>query len=136
MLEWSDTAHVYFCGSRALREAEARLKAARTYGGAQQPPEPVTPAPLHQHFGPVIVSCEHADVRPLTDAVWVYGDAARERHALERPAVPRFEVVDELVGAVRHHHTPLHDGAWGRATLQICLAMLESAREQRDVELA
>lgn len=53
-----------------------------------------------------------------------------------RPAVPRFEVVDELLGTVRHRHAPLHDGAWGRATLQICLAMLESAREQREVELA
>ena len=98
--------------------------------------EPVTPAPLHQHFGPVIVCCAHAEVRPLPDAVWVYSDAARERHALERPAVPRFEVVDELVGAVRHRHPPLHDGAWGRTTLQICLAMLASARGQRDVELA
>lgn len=117
-------------------EEEARLKAARTYGGSDYQPAPGAAGLAHQHFGPIIVSCERGDVRPLPDAVWVYGDEARERHALAGPAVPRFEVIDELVGAVLHGRAPLHDGAWARATLQICLAMLESAREQRDVTLA
>ncbi|MEO6407188.1 MAG: Gfo/Idh/MocA family oxidoreductase [Burkholderiaceae bacterium] len=117
--------------------AEARLKAARTYGGDQHRPVLHDAAPvLHQHFGPVIVACERGDVRPLPDAVWVYGDTERRRHALDAPTVPRFEVIDELVAAVRVGIAPLHDGAWARATLQICLAMLESARTQRDVELA
>ena len=116
---------------------EARLKAARTYGGDQHRPAAPDAAPaLHQHFGNVIVACERADIRPLPDAVWVYGDTERRRHALAAPAVPRFEVIDELEAALRHQVRPLHDGAWARATLQICLAMPESARAQRDVELA
>jgi phthalate 4,5-cis-dihydrodiol dehydrogenase len=49
--------------------------------------------------------------------------------------VPRFEVIDELVGAVNGVR-PLHDGQWARATLQVCLALLASGREQRDVELS
>jgi phthalate 4,5-cis-dihydrodiol dehydrogenase len=49
--------------------------------------------------------------------------------------VPRFEVIDELVDAVLHGAKPLHDGPWARATLEICLALLASAREGRDVEL-
>lgn len=122
--------------SVASAEDEARLKAAGTYGGpAWKPPAPGNAAPAHQHFGPVIVSCEHGDLRPMPDAVWVYGDSRRERIELPAPAVPRFEVIDELVDAVLHGAKPLHDGPWARATLEICLALLASAREGRDVEL-
>jgi phthalate 4,5-cis-dihydrodiol dehydrogenase len=28
---------------------------------------------------------------------------------------------------------PLHDGAWAMATLEVCLAMLKSSREGRDI---
>ena len=117
--------------------AEAELKAAGTYGGpAWKAPAPGASAQVHhQHFGPVIVSCEHGDVRPLPDAVWVYGNERRERIPLPAPAVPRFEVVDELVNAVLHGRSPLHDGPWARATLEICLALLASAQENREVEL-
>jgi phthalate 4,5-cis-dihydrodiol dehydrogenase len=50
--------------------------------------------------------------------------------------VPRFEVIDELVDAVLHGAKPLHDGPWARATLEICLALLTSARENREVALS
>lgn len=118
-------------------EDEARLKAAATYGGpAWKAPVPgSTAAAAHQHFGPVIVSCEHGDLRPMPDALWLYGDSRRERIELPAPAVPRSEVIDELVEAVLHDRQPLHDGPWARATLEICLAFLSSAREGRDVEL-
>jgi phthalate 4,5-cis-dihydrodiol dehydrogenase len=117
--------------------AEAQLKAAGTYGGpAWKPPARGASAQAHhQHFGPVIVSCEHGDVRPLPDAVWVYGNEHQERISLPAPAVPRFEVVDELVDAVLHGRSPLHDGPWARATLEICLALLTSAQEDREVKL-
>jgi phthalate 4,5-cis-dihydrodiol dehydrogenase len=49
--------------------------------------------------------------------------------------VPRFEVIDEFFAALRDGVPPLHDGPWARATLEVCLALLRSAREQRDVEL-
>jgi phthalate 4,5-cis-dihydrodiol dehydrogenase len=49
--------------------------------------------------------------------------------------VPRAEVIDELCGAVAHGRRPLHDGASALATVEICLAMLRSAREGRDVAL-
>jgi phthalate 4,5-cis-dihydrodiol dehydrogenase len=49
--------------------------------------------------------------------------------------VPRVEVIDELYTAVVSGRTPLHGGRWAMATLEVCLAMLRSAREQRDVVL-
>lgn len=116
--------------------AEARLKNAATYGGpAYQPPAGVSSA-LHQHFGSMLVSCERADLRPMADGVWIYADAEKRKEPLPPPAVPRFEVIDELFRALRDGEPPLHDGAWARSTLEVCLALIRSAREQRDVEIA
>ncbi len=118
---------------------EARLKAAATYGGPDYRAPGVSSANraprVHQHFGPVVVSCERGDVRPLPDSIVIYGDDRGEVHPLDPPAVPRFEVIDELHAAIVDERPPLHDGAWARATLEICLALLQSAREQRDVTL-
>ncbi|MBU9206451.1 Gfo/Idh/MocA family oxidoreductase [Burkholderia multivorans] len=117
---------------------EAKLKAAGTYGGsAYKPPSSPADEPrrFHQHFGPVIVSCEHADVRPLPDSIVVYGDARRETLPLPLPAVPRAEVIDELYGAVVDGRAPLHDGEWAKGTLEMCIAMLKSSETGADVML-
>ena len=114
---------------------EARLKAAATYGGPLYRADTFAAPVAHQHFGPVIVSCEHGALRPLPDALLVDGDLAQQRIALPAPAVPRAEVIDELVAAVREGRPPLHNGAWARATLQVCLALLQSATTQQDVAL-
>jgi phthalate 4,5-cis-dihydrodiol dehydrogenase len=45
------------------------------------------------------------------------------------------EVIDELCAAVFDGKPALHDGRWGMATLEVCLAMLDSARENRDIAL-
>ncbi|EKS71866.1 oxidoreductase domain-containing protein [Burkholderia sp. SJ98] len=37
------------------------------------------------------------------------------------------------MAAVHGETAPLHDGVWARGTLEICLAMLRSSAEQRDV---
>ena len=44
-------------------------------------------------------------------------------------------MIDELEQAVVHGHKTLHDGYWARKTLQVCLAMLESARTGKDVAI-
>lgn len=131
----------YGLARRMLREvssanAEAALKNARTYGGASygaaSNPEPL----LHQHFGPLIVSCERADLRPLPHGVMIYDDAAQRLDPLPAPPVPRTEVIDELYDAVVHGRLPVHSGAWALATTEVCLAMLSSAREQREMTLS
>jgi len=114
---------------------EARLKASASYGSSTAAGgQPVAP-PLHEHFGTIVVSCERGDVRPLPDGVTVYGDAERSVYPLAPPRVPRAGVIDELYGAVVDGAPPLHDGAWAMATLEVCLALLESAREGREITL-
>ena len=54
---------------------------------------------------------------------------------LAAPKVQRAEVIDELYAAVVEGKPPLHDGDWGAATLEVCLAMLRSSREAREIAL-
>jgi phthalate 4,5-cis-dihydrodiol dehydrogenase len=113
--------------------AEGAAKNARNYGGsAYAPPQE---APWHEHFGLLIVSCERADLRPTPMGLTIYGDAIRDFEAFAKPAVPRSEVIDELCDAVFSGKRPAHDGEWGRATLEVCVAMLRSAREGVEVAL-
>lgn len=120
-----------------LHEAgeEARLKADGTYGGRGYRANWMANPPRHQLFGPVIVSCDHADLRAVPDAVWIYGDERRERVELPAPPLPRYEVIDELEAAVVLSRPTLHDGTWARSTLEVCLAVLRSAREDREIAL-
>jgi phthalate 4,5-cis-dihydrodiol dehydrogenase len=116
----------------ASADEEIALKNARTYGVSALPPVVAT---KHNHFGVVIASCERADLRPMADGIHIYGTDRRAFVPLADPAIPRFEVVDELFAAVRDNHPPLHSGVWGRATLEVCLAILESARTGQEIRL-
>jgi phthalate 4,5-cis-dihydrodiol dehydrogenase len=122
-------------GAVADPEAEAILKSARNYGGpTYQAPAPI-PGLQHQHFGFLVASCERADLRPLSSGVMVYGDDAQWLDPLPPPQVPRPEVIDEFYAAVVNGKPPLHSGEWARATLEVCLAILRSAREGQPVTL-
>ncbi|MES2511213.1 MAG: Gfo/Idh/MocA family oxidoreductase [Pseudomonadota bacterium] len=118
-------------------EEEALLKAARNYGGRLYVAQATnTDTPLaHQHFGHIIVSCEKADLRPTPTGVEIFADAQRSFEALPPPAIPRSEVIDELYAAVIDGKPPLHTGEWARATTEVCLAILESARGQQPIHL-
>ena len=123
----------YGAARRALRGDELQLKNQRNYGGVAQ--ASIARGLLHQHFGVLIASCEQADLRPLSDGVWIYGDREKRFDVLAAPQVQRAEVIDELYAAVVEGQPPLHNGEWAAATMQVCLAMLRSAREQREIAL-
>jgi phthalate 4,5-cis-dihydrodiol dehydrogenase len=121
-------------GRSADPDEEEAMKAKRTYGRAGGPRMPAGP-PAHQHFGFILVTCQHADLRPMPQGVMIYGDADQRLDVLPPVSVPRSEVVDELVAVVRAGKPAIHSGEWGRATLEACLAILQSARERKDVHL-
>jgi phthalate 4,5-cis-dihydrodiol dehydrogenase len=114
---------------------EIAMKNARAYGVAGSEAFRAGNDRAHNHFGFVVASCERADLRPLPREVLVYGDDARHREELPAPIIPRGEVIDELYDAVMSGTPPLHSGEWGLATLEICLAILESGKTGREVEL-
>jgi phthalate 4,5-cis-dihydrodiol dehydrogenase len=113
---------------------EIGLRTALAYGHAEV--RTATGDRWYPHFGTVVVSCERGDLRPLPNGVMVYRDDIKQLEPLPRPLVQRAEVIDELYDAVVHGREPLHSGEWARATLEVCLAILQSGREQREIMLA
>jgi phthalate 4,5-cis-dihydrodiol dehydrogenase len=114
---------------------EIAMKNARAYGIAGRDAFRAGDNLAHNHFGLVVASCERADLRPLPHGVMVYGNDARHIEEIPAPKIPRAEVIDELYDAAMSGIPPLHSGEWGLATLEICLAILESDRTGREVEL-
>jgi phthalate 4,5-cis-dihydrodiol dehydrogenase len=114
---------------------EARLKAERNYGGSTYAPAPDAPPEAFQHFGPVLVSCDGADLRLTPWGVEVHGAQGVRLERLQMPQVPRSEVIDELWAVARQGRSPVHGGAWSRATLEVCLAILASDRTGASIAL-
>jgi phthalate 4,5-cis-dihydrodiol dehydrogenase len=124
---------------QALRKAktaadEIAMKNRRAYGPAGRDAFRPDGDFSHNHFGLVVVSCEHADLRPIPQGVMVYGDDTRTIEELAAPQIPRSEVVDELYDAAVSGRPPLHSGEWGLATTEICLAILASAGRVVDLQ--
>ncbi|MBX9760939.1 MAG: Gfo/Idh/MocA family oxidoreductase [Beijerinckiaceae bacterium] len=122
-------------------EAEYALKSQVNYGGERYggfDPAKAKPAAerFHQNFGLLVVSCDGADLRPTSKGVMIYDDRERRLDAVPVPAVPRREVIDELHAAIVDGVAPVHDGRWGLATMEVCFAILASAREGREVSMS
>ena len=120
---------------RALEKAQDETKA-RTetfaYGNT------ASELPPHQpHFGVTIITCANGDMRASADGVTIYGrDGVREIPIARGGSMPgRREVLDDLAAAIRTGRRPVHDGRWGKATVEVALAILRSSREGRDVML-
>ena len=116
---------------------ELAMKNTRNYGGGgfNEPRSAPGPENKHPHFGLVVASCDHADLRPTAEGVMIYGDGETRFEPLPPPAVPRGEVIDEFYAAAVEGKKPLHDGTWSLATMEVCLAMRESAMAQKEIRL-
>jgi len=125
--------NAYGAARKLLAGDELALKNARNYGGTRY--AKASGPLLHQHFGVLIASCERADLRPLPEGVMVYADVQKRLEPLPTPRAQRAEVIDELYAAVVDGHAPLHSGEWAMATMEACYAMLQSAKEQREIPL-
>jgi phthalate 4,5-cis-dihydrodiol dehydrogenase len=88
----------------------------------------------HPFFGFTLVSCEGGDIRQSPDGLYLYTERGRE--VLVVPVRETHEtMLAEFVDAIAGRRAPLHDGRWGKANLEVCVAAIESARSGREVEL-
>ncbi|PJJ85893.1 phthalate 4,5-cis-dihydrodiol dehydrogenase [Brevirhabdus pacifica] len=119
----------YGAARRALKELdparEAALKSTRTFGSAT----PLRTPEHHEHFGPVIALLDRADLRLTPDGVEIFGNETREFRAAPGTDRPRHGVLDALVDAVRHGRAPAQTARWGMASLEVCHAILRSAKD-------
>jgi len=94
-----------------------------------------TERPGQPFFGPMIVTCERGEMRQSQNGILIYGDEKREI-PLGKALAGRQAEITELYEAVIHDRPVFHDGRWGEATLEVCLAILESAKERREIFLS
>jgi phthalate 4,5-cis-dihydrodiol dehydrogenase len=94
--------------------------------------------PPHQpHFGVTIATCARGELRASPDGVTVYGEAGRREVGIAQGPrwIGRGNVLDDLWAAIRADRKPVHYGNWGKATLEVALAIQASAREGREITL-
>jgi phthalate 4,5-cis-dihydrodiol dehydrogenase len=110
----------------ALPAAEKYALAPTHGGGGERPNQPF--------FGLTVVSCEKGVIRQSPQGLYIYdADGCREIPCPSGRG--RGDELIELDAAIRENRPAFPDGRWGKATLEVCLAMLESSRLGQDVVL-
>lgn len=104
-------------------QSAASVEAAR-HAGAHMP-----------FFGLTLVSCERGVIRQSPEGLYVYSDRGLETVTAE-PFLGRAAELIELRDALREGRDAFPGGAWGRATVELCLAMQASAATGQTVPLA
>lgn len=89
------------------------------------------------HFGVMIVTCEKGDLRPSPDGVLVYGndDVYEVPAIVGRGSYGQGDTIDELYDAIVDDKATMRDAAWGKDTVQVCLAILESSATGKQIHL-
>jgi phthalate 4,5-cis-dihydrodiol dehydrogenase len=121
----------------ARRDEEAALRTATYAYGADAGGGSGEGEPHQPHFGVTIATCARGELRASADGVFIYGEGGRREVAIPQGpgSIGRANVLDDLEAAIRTDKKPVHDGAWGKATLEVALAIQASAREGREIVL-
>jgi phthalate 4,5-cis-dihydrodiol dehydrogenase len=86
-------------------------------------------------FGLTVVHCERGAIRQSPDGVYVYDRDGRREIACGTGYRRGAAELMELADALGEGRRPFLDAAWGRATLEVCVSIIESAALRREVEL-
>jgi len=86
-------------------------------------------------FGLTVVSCEKGDIRQSPDGLYVYTGEGREEIVCA-PFMDRAGELRRLYEAAIESRPEFADGKWGKATLEVLLAIIQSSKERREITLA
>ncbi len=115
-------------------EDEWAHKNATRYGGPRMRARG-SPPPQHQFFGFTLVSCEKGDLRQTPRGLMLYGDDEVREIPLPVELYPKADVDVMYRAWASGEPLRFHDARWGRATTEVCLAILQSARERRELQM-
>jgi len=148
LMPWGQSKQEYDMETRnairkSLREGsrnETQDKQDMRLGGRRQDAvmRRMDPGPwLPGDLGFVVVSCEGGDMRHSQHGVWVYDDNGLRDVTPEGGSrrTGRREELEELYNGVVLGRPIFHDGRWGMATLEVSLAIQQSARERKEIML-
>ena len=92
-----------------------------------------------EDMGMAIVSLERADIRQSQFGLFIHDDDGKHDVEVMKPHetghVQRRAELEELYDAVFNGKPLWHNGRWGLATLEVCLALMQSAAERREIML-
>jgi len=92
-----------------------------------------------EDMGMAIASLDFADVRQSRYGLYLHSDAGKQDIDIVagRPmgVAQRRAELEELYDAVVRGKPVWHDGRWGMATLEVCLAIMNSARKHQEIRL-
>jgi len=86
-------------------------------------------------FGITIVACEHGVIRQSPNGLFIYSENGREEIPCGKDE-GRAAELKSLQAAITENRPPFLDGRWGKATLEVCLAMLQSSKERSEITLS
>jgi phthalate 4,5-cis-dihydrodiol dehydrogenase len=86
-------------------------------------------------FGITIVACEQGIIRQSPNGLFIYSEKGREEIPCGKDE-GRAAELKSLQTAIAENRPPFLDGRWGKATLEVCLAMLQSSKERREITLS
>jgi phthalate 4,5-cis-dihydrodiol dehydrogenase len=92
--------------------------------------------PKQPFFGLTLVSCERGAIRQSADGVFIYDEHGRTEVPCPSWDGPLKVELEDFYQAVSEDKPVPHDGRWGKATLEVCLAIIQSSREGREVVLS
>jgi phthalate 4,5-cis-dihydrodiol dehydrogenase len=124
-------------------DEELAYKNSTRFGGSRAAVAAPIPGPgeaRQNFFGLTIASCEHGDIRQTPSGLMIYADdEVREIPVSLGEGQPHRYTWSELDLMLEALDTdrPLfsHDGPWGKATLEVCLGIEQSARVRREVAM-
>jgi phthalate 4,5-cis-dihydrodiol dehydrogenase len=92
---------------------------------------------LPNDLGILVATCERGDIRQSQHGLYVHSDQGTKDVPLVGGGGPsrRGELI-ELYNAVVLDQPIRHTGPWGMATLEVCLAIMQSAKERREIMLS
>lgn len=122
-------------------DEEELLREKRRYGGSEPAEWSQRYRAEHSNryqplFGLTLVTCERGEIRQSPTGLIIYAEEGRKEMQASHNPGQRVAEIAELYKAVVNNRRVLHDGHWGEATLEVCLAILESARERREILLS
>jgi predicted dehydrogenase len=132
-------------GGKRIREADRGRPKGRLAGPVDPDTKYRHPRTTEEHavreradqsfFGLTIIACQRGVIRQSPQGLYVYTEAGRE-------GVPcaadegRSAELRELHQALEQDRPAFPDGRWGKATLEVCIAMLQSSQHHREITLA
>jgi len=150
LVPWGEDKSIYNADQRirirrAMRDGtrdEAIEKQAIRIGGAREKEYFRTASGLAwmpEDMGFAIASLDRADIRQSRYGLFVHGDQGKRDLEIaggrENAVAQRRAELEELYAAVVGGQPLWHDGRWGMATLEVCIAIMKSAAERREIML-